>query len=494
MTLKNVGPVKGDFEIDLPPKGGLIVIEGENGAGKTTILRQLEVLQRPAGGRIPKTDGAREAVVEGFGKRLKMRKKVVHSGELTIDNELAGLDLDTLHSPPFKNAETRDKARIAALVSLAGVTPSIDAFAPLLDDADEFDRIVGPAARDAKDLVEMAGKVKRDFDAAARGYEQRGEVLANEARAKKEAFVDVDTDVPIDDDELNAALQEAIEHRARLVQQRGDTRGRQQAAQEARNKLAQSQAQYSGPTAADAIANVKDAQDHLYEKQQAVQRLRGELAEAERYEELAAKDLEAAKREMLSAQQHELATKGWRETIEASAGDDFDDQAIVEADREVSRCRKAIEDGQKARTAIEAKAEAMEKADAAAKELSVAETLRSAGANVADVLSQAVSQIPDCPLRVVVDGDGEPRLVVETSRGPETPFDELSDGERWKLIVPLLVRKGRAVILPQAAWGELQPANRDLIAGLCEQTGGWLVTAEATDGPLSWRWYRPAAA
>ena len=80
--------------------------------------------------------------------------------------------------------------------------------------------------------------------------------------------------------------------------------------------------------------------------------------------------------------------------------------------------------------------------------------------------------------------DGEARLVISTDRGEAEPFDELSDGERWRTIVPLCCEAGRLVVLPQAAYGELANSTRSLLDVIAAQVGAYILTAQADDGEL----------
>ena len=84
VSIQDVGPVL-QFEMALPDGGGLVVIEGDNGIGKTTVLHTAEVLCN--GGSIPegKRDGAPAGEVNGFGRRLKVTSRTTHSGDLEIE-------------------------------------------------------------------------------------------------------------------------------------------------------------------------------------------------------------------------------------------------------------------------------------------------------------------------------------------------------------------------------------------------------------------------
>ena len=114
----------------------------------------------------------------------------------------------------------------------------------------------------------------------------------------------------------------------------------------------------------------------------------------------------------------------------------------------------------------------------------VASRLRDAARDTQDVLSAAIAKIPGCPLRVVVDDNGDARLVLKTDRSETERFDELSDGERWPIIIGLAAGADRIIVLPQAAYGELSDATRTLLDGLARQHGCYIHSAQVDDGPL----------
>ena len=106
-----------------------------------------------------------------------------------------------------------------------------------------------------------------------------------------------------------------------------------------------------------------------------------------------------------------------------------------------------------------------------------ADRLRKAAGQTDDVLSVIVGKL-DCPLRV--EGG---RLVLTTDRGTEL-FEDLSDGERWRLALDVVIRflpQNGILTLPQAAYGELDPINRREIDRLLRERGVVCLTAKATE-------------
>ena len=74
--------------------------------------------------------------------------------------------------------------------------------------------------------------------------------------------------------------------------------------------------------------------------------------------------------------------------------------------------------------------------------------------------------------------------MIQTDRSDSEPFDELSDGERWRTIVPICCGPGKLIVLPQAAYGELADSTRGLIDQLANERGAYILTAQADDGEL----------
>src|SRR5690606_4119266 len=95
------------------------------------------------------------------------------------------------------------------------------------------------------------------------------------------------------------------------------------------------------------------------------------------------------------------------------------------------------------------------------------------------------AMIPDCPLFVKLDDDGNPRLVMSTDRSDAEPIDELSDGERWEPLMRIAAgTPNRVIVLPQAAFGEMGEEMRNRIDELAREHGCYVVTAEVSHGEL----------
>ncbi len=106
-----------------------------------------------------------------------------------------------------------------------------------------------------------------------------------------------------------------------------------------------------------------------------------------------------------------------------------------------------------------------------------AKELREKAKQTDEVLSEIVSEIPSCPLRVI---DG--RLVTDTKRGA-TFYSDLSAGERWRIALDIAIQAvgtGGLLVIPQEAWEGLDPANRTAIDAQAKAAQVVVLTAECS--------------
>ena len=493
IEVDHMGPVV-EFEYDMS-EPGLHVLKGSHGAGKTTILRTVQL----AAGEKPevkpsKSDGAKRGEATIAGKTLKISRTTREEGELEVEG-MGDLNLSTLHNPGHKTAATRDKYRIATLVRLAGGVASVEQFKALLPD-DEWDKVIDEALLpDDADPVELAAKIKRQIDQAAKGCEDfAAEVSASVAALRSTAESVIAEAIaaggkpnePAMPQERKDTHEAAIAERQRLANQQRDAERCEESAKQARERIEQARVEYDGPSgeaaevaAAQAQSRAKQSRSAVAEAEERLRIARDTLAADE-----ATVDRTAA--EFKAALQHEETIAKWEEQLQADAvapvGPDVMKAAEAAVDAAVVAIRMCDAEAEAARRRKEAD-ELATKAKAATKR---GEKLRDAAAATSRVLSDAIATIPDCPLFVQVDDDGETRLVIQTDRSDDKPepFDELSDGERWKVIVPLCCGAGRLVVLPQAAYGELAPSTRAMLDAMAAERGAYILTAQCDDGEL----------
>jgi hypothetical protein len=481
IEVNNIGPIT-EFEYEFSGPG-LHILRGKQGAGKTTVLR---TAQLAVDGRTDvkptKRDGSPRGEAVVCGKRLRIAKQVREEGEINVDG-LGDLNIADLHAPKYQDPSTRDKHRIKTLVRLCGVQADASLFHDLLADQQTFDGIVPADSLSTDDLVEMAARVKRAIEKEALRVEAQENTERANARAQAQLAEGVDIEVDTDEALLQQALERAVELFADRKRQRANACEAQLRAALARSKLDEL------PTQAKSSAQLTQEHSAACERTRTatteVARLLAELRAAEA-EQSAAKSAEVSAYDlMVSSQRNDELTAGWRNDIaagEAIVGPT--DEQLTRDAAAVEAAKAALAQGAAARRAIVAREESSKYLELAEKLGRRAGRLRDAAHDTARVLTEAIASIPACQLRVRFSDAGDPRLVLATDRSEHEPFDDLSDGERWPVILQIAAAHNRLIVLPQAAYGELSPATRAHVDALAKTHGCYVLTAQADDGEL----------
>ena len=480
IAIENIGPVK---ELECQMESGITVLRGKHGSGKTTILRTAElVVNGQAGPHKPrKRDGAKVGTATVAGKTLRISRTTREEGELGVDG-LGDLDVGALHDPKFQDAVTRDRHRIKALIRLAGVSADASLFHGAVGGAEAFDSIVTREATETDDLVEMAEKVKRCVDKAAKAAEQQAETARANFRAKTDACKRVDLEAPCNAATLQAELESAVEQCSAIKQKRESAEAVRARAVEAGKSLDETG---KGLDVHEAEAGLGAATNEREKSESTVAELDGKLALARQAlsdlragEQLAAQFLEAARQRFQLIQ-------GWRSDITAAEQTECPTDAEIGA-RDDARfaAGAAVEQGAIVRAANKADAAAAEYRLDAEDDERRARRLRDAAAAVADVLAEAIARIPNCPLKTWEDTDGNTRLVLKTDRSEHEPFDQLSSTERWLPILDLAGGPNRLIVLPQEAFSEMTEPTRKWLHEQAVERKCYILTALADDGEL----------
>jgi hypothetical protein len=478
VELRNCGPIT-RAQIPYMPDGGLVVLKGRQGIGKSTALEAMDAAVS-GNGKPPIRRGEKSAQVDAFGVHMVVGRSTQRVGEPEVAYLGSKLSVADLVDPGIKSATAADAHRIKALVSLTGVQPSAELFYHLVGSRERFEELVSPKATEGDDLVAIAEKVKREFEAAARKAEDRAEHAEGRARGSREAAAGVDAKAECDPAQLQQALEAAIRTESDL-KARAEAHDRASlAARRAQDELDDAQSDYSGPTLADAQEEEAKAKTEEQAAEQAVRKAEETLRAAKAVHEHARRDYSAAIAVRKSAEEHERMVAQWRQQIAAGIPEAVEPELLKQAAAASQAAREAVERGALVRKAREHLAEAEKQAQAGADHRAEGMALREAAKGIDIVLSDAVAKTGS-PLRVV-----EGRLVVGDGADKRL-FAELSDGERWKLGLDIAIDAidamgGRGfIVIPQWAWGELQPANKRLIAQHLQERGVCGYTAEATD-------------
>lgn len=483
VLIENVGAID-RLTIPVPDGGGVVVLRGPNGIGKTTALDGVSALVN--GGKPPGLrDGAKRGVIEGLGAKITVGLSSRRSGEIEVRSLEGRLDVSDIVDPGIASVEAADARRIRALVAVAGVSASSETFADLVPGgADEIEANITEKVLGSGDVLEIAGAVKRMLESSARKIETQAENAEGKAKTLAAQAGEVDADQVIDPARLQSDFEDAVRRQQEIEAAAAAWGKAQGVIVECESAIALNEAGLEVLDDIDVLRARSKVLAGQFDQQQAA------LIELENKLEAARADLQQTRNDIRFVDEQMNAAKRDRERVaalrkmldEAKAVPAVEANQIEAARLCVDMAREAIERGALLRAAVEKK----QQATAAFSEVSAlrrqAETLRESAAGTDGILSDLVANL-GVPLSVKVV-DGRTRLVTETDRGL-IPFADLSAGERWRVALDIAIEavgvRGLLVIR-QEAWEGLDPANRAEIAAHCQKRGAVLLTAEADGG------------
>ena len=478
IELKDVGAIV-HLSIPIPEKGGVVVLRGGQGTGKSTAIR---VVSKALGaGKVAglgTRDGSRRGTLEFGDVRLTVTKaRTTRKGELEVAELESRLDISALVDPGIEDPDRADMARIKALVSLTGVKADPSAYYELLGGKEVFEAI--GVSTETEDPIELAGHVKRALELRARQEEKLADVQAGHAQACVDQIADLNLSAPCDKKELELAYDQAKECLARLEERRRLAMTDADSREEAGADLEEAEQSYQGSTKEESAAERDKAVVLLQELESEVAEFQLALNESKKSRDIQRVKVESLTEKADAAESHFDTLLAWRKILQKPAFESPGDAAIQEATFRVSECREDMDDGVRVRDGKATRIRGEEHSRRAKELASYAQTLRDAARGVDEVLSQAV---PSSVLRVE---DG--RLVTATDRSRSELYAELSRGEKWKLAIDLACEqlpKDGVLCIPQEAWEGLQPANQQLIVDHARKREVTILTGQATDGEL----------
>lgn len=475
IEVNDIGPVR-SLSIPIPEDGGVVVLRGRNGRGKSHVLAAVDSLVTGRDRPVVR-DGARQGSIRGLGAAITVARNARRSGELLVESLDGRVNVVDLVDPGLKSPEAADAKRIKALVGLRGVQPDRRLFFDLVGGEEDFERLIGSTAVESDDLVLMAERIKRDLEAAARRSESAANISEGHARGAREASEGIDMAAESDRDKLSSAMEAAVRVHAGIKQRVDDATKMARVIADARAEREAITKSWTGPSVESATAAEAEAQEAVtscrnavYAAETALQVAKQKFAAAQSATEQA---IVVRQQAMSNAATLEQLDKTLAVVVPARPSDE-DIAAAVQA---VAHAKEAVERGSVIRRAKEAHAKAAAYDTEAADFRAEADRLRAAARGTDDVLS-SVAIPPGCPLRVEAG-----RLVLDTSRGV-TPFNELSAGERWVVALDIAIDAlgtGGLLTIPQEAWEGLDAINRDGIASHVRSRGVVLLTAESGD-------------
>lgn len=454
ISIKNIGPIE-KLDIPLPPDGGVVVLRGANGAGKTTAL---EATQRVLGGnhQLSCRDGSERGTIDGLGVKITVGRSTRKTGDLEAIHLEGKLSIAELVDPGLKSPEAADAKRIKALVSLSDVDADERLFVQEI--GEELYSVAVSNDKAGMDLLEMSARIKQDLQGYARRCEREAESHQGQAKAYKVAA-----------GETFAVVENEADIKQRVV--------------EATRKLTSlKETAAAGATLraeADAAREYISIEESITPKQ--LDKLREDQKFAADAVVQAEKALAAAKdaerKALISLSHGERVAANvarYHKTIADAEGFAMPSlQEIFLAEMEAEDAGKIWDKAIAARKNQENLVLAKEHAAMAAKAEQQAQNARDAGRACDAVLEKAIRG----GLLQVRDG----RLYASTKRG-KTLFCELSDGERWEIAIDMaaeIVGENGLIVVPQHAWEGLDATNRAFIAKHAKKKKVTIITAEA---------------
>lgn len=476
IVLENVGPVQ---SLSIPVYPGVIVLRGQNDCGKSETLK---AVSRLAGGNdsVSCRDDAAAGYVAGLGVTVSVRKSARCSGKLEALSIEGKLNIADLVSPPIKDPVAADRHRIKALLQLTGAKADWALFAHLYG----VRQHISHEAQICGDLVEMAAKIKRDLETVSRQETSGAEKEEAKAFACQQATQDVDKNIETDAKLLQANLEDAL-------YAHGDIVSRARSAKDAKDRAEIARANIEKMALRDRLGvaeleqRLSNCQGELDAANRAVIAAEEALRAARAKVETCNITSNAAKEALESGRREEELLAGWRDSVAQAEGiESPTPEDIAEAEAAVTSAHEAIDRAAVVRAAVEKAKEANSLRDSAKLHHAEAGRLRDAAKGTDDVLSDAVAS------DAIFIRAG--RMITKHPERGEVFFGERSDGTRWKLAIDEAIKRIRqlgaektAIIpIPQAAWSELDPANKAAIHAYAVEQGVTIVTAEATDGEL----------
>lgn len=506
-----------DRDIDWPEGGGLVVLAGSNGCGKSQTLNAIEALTTGAK-TIGVKHGRSHGEVSGFGVSIKLGGRTTRQGELDVVGYSSRMDIAGIVDPGLKERDPANRAIVKSIVRMLGLSADARLFHPLCshrtaDDTDEsydercrsqFDAIMEAGIGEDDDLVDIARKVKRGFDAAARRVKGEAERVQGEADALLAADANLDMDAPHESAELAAELERTVGAEAALFEKSKAHNRLKDDAQAARDKLGSG----GGPTDED----FQGAHDELTEAAKALDEADQAEADAGNAVDAAEQVLKdaralyqsAASARMAASAAKEAAGKhldtleesetGWKAAKVAIARLESAEDAPGEDDLEgargaVTAAREAIERGALVRHALEQLEKGKKRRLNAANLRGREQELRDAGRGTDGVLSQLINKAGVEGLTVV---DGEV-LAVPPGETEPRPFLDLSDGQRTRVAVDATIPVVRrdlpegelaVIVLGQRVYQDLDFENRQALRRHVEGRRVLLFTALPTEGDM----------
>lgn len=471
ITITNVGPIS-KLSIPVPESGGVVVLRGGQGQGKSTALR---AIQRSLGGKpvgLSVKDAAPRGSVEfGACKLTVTKSRTAARGELEVDSIEGKFDVSALVDPGINDEGKADAQRIKALVALSGATATLNDFKDVLPPEVTWHQLA--LDTDTDDPLVLAMRIKRALEKIARDKETVAKECRANAKAASDAAGDIPPNVVFEEHVLSAAHLSAVEVLASLKTKKSQQEENRETYEAAKTKLDELTSGFDVPTVEESEKNLEQARDVLGNAND-------NLSKAQAAVDAAMEQFKNADAALTRSKEYAEQLEAHREVVDSfSESKPVTQEKIDEAKAVVDEASAAIVKGSEIRAAMKQKDTAKREADLAKEYESQAESVRNAARATDDVLG---GLIPTGRLKIEAG-----RLVCSTDRSDSELFSDLSEGERWKLAIDIgaeQLSESGVLVIPQVAWEGLTESSREEMDEHAKERGVVILTAEAVDGPL----------
>ena len=411
----------------VPVQPGCTEIQGTCGLGKSLTLEMVNVLaDGDQKDRLKATAGQAGTKVKGLGVTLTITpSRVTSKGDLEVGAS-EDYPLEGLIYPPRQGETEKNEYGIKCFVRMSKAKADPTEFHHLIGTAKEFSAVIPPEAVKTNDLVDMANKVKRVLQAMARTTNQDAEREEQAAAGDRDAMKDLDRKTETDAAKLQQTHTEAVQRHASLKTSWDAYWNAQDAAAEARQKLAA--ATGSGKTIEQYRAEHVAATNVLANASRIAGEIQAQLDRANAEVSRAVQACNAAREATEQAERFAHATEAWQQTIDnAAGGKQPDEDELLAAETAVETARQALEQGAVIRAALAREAAAKRHQDAADEFRKKAHKLLQSADGTDAVLSKAVASG-----RFSVRGEF---LMGTLPDGTTQPLYTMSDGQRSQICI-----------------------------------------------------------
>jgi energy-coupling factor transporter ATP-binding protein EcfA2 len=457
--------------LPIPEGGGVVVLQGANGCGKSTALDAIATAAGAKDRGLTARDGAKFGKVTAPGVTLRVARSTTRAGELELQSIEGKHSIDKLVDPGFVDPAASDRARIRTLIQFAGVEPDIEMFSGIEGYDNAKDHVV-----ESEDVLKIAANLKDEIEKLARSSETSAADAMARASLLYEQCQGIDSKVERDGDRLRALSEQAIRDLAEI-------QGSAQAKQEQRSQWITCKSQLDQMATDYKPMNeiehkIKWWETRACETQNEIDLLKVKLVDAQ-------SNLKSWTQELRHTQQVEKSQRELRAVVDAGEPMLIDGKYIIERVLAVENARHREQAGEVQRKKHIDRDGAVKWQQIANKDTDEGKYFRAGAAKIDGILSEQINKL-GVDL-AVMNG----RLYYDTSRGP-TLYDDLSAGERWRIALDIVIEIAGAdslLSIPQECWEALDPANQMAIAKHCQSRGVALFTAEATDGELRYKMF-----